>query len=168
MNCAISRALAERLRGEAKAMENREICGLLLGSEGRIAAAVAIANIAADPGRRFALDPAGHLRASRAARAAGIRVIGCYHSHPGGDVSPSPEDAAQVDEQGRYWLILAGGRQRLWRSRAGGPLLAAFEPVELEIEDDAMAPAPPCNRRATGPIGSGREQKPVRTGASTA
>lgn len=168
MKCEISRALAERLSYEAKVMENREICGLLLGGEGRIAAAVAIANIAADPDRRFALDPAQHLRASREARAAGMAVIGCYHSHPGGDASPSPEDAAQAGEQGRYWLILAGGEQLLWRSRAGGPLLAAFEPVGLNVEDDAMASAPPCNRRATGPIEGGRERKPVRTGASTA
>jgi proteasome lid subunit RPN8/RPN11 len=133
MKCAISRPLIERLRSEAEAAGNREICGLLLGAEGRIQAAVAIPNIAADPERRFALEPAAHLRASREARAAGLRVVGHYHSHPGGDAAPSPADAAQAGEQGLHWLILAAGRQSLWRSRAGGALLSAFDAVELEI-----------------------------------
>jgi proteasome lid subunit RPN8/RPN11 len=133
MKCAISRGLSERLRSEAQAAGKKEICGLLLGSERRIEQAVAIPNVAADPERAFLLDPAAHLGAARAAREAGLDVIGAYHSHPSADARPSESDSAQAGEQGRYWLILTAEEQALWRSRAGGALLSAFDPVPLEI-----------------------------------
>jgi proteasome lid subunit RPN8/RPN11 len=131
MKCG--RDLIERLHREAKAAGDREICGLLLGMDGRIEAALPLANAAEDPRRHFLLDPSGHLRASREARQVGLRILGCYHSHPSGDPSPSPADAAGAGEQGVHWLILAGGGERLWRSRAGGAVHRGFDPVELRI-----------------------------------
>jgi desampylase len=127
------RSLMERLHEEAGAAGGREICGLLIGAGGAIAEALPIRNAAPDPGRRFALDPRDHLRASREARTRGYRILGCYHSHPGGDIRPSPADAEGAAEQSFHWLILAGGRQALWTSRAGGALHAAFDPLRLEI-----------------------------------
>jgi len=133
MKWTISRGLAERLRAEAKAAGKSEICGLLLGREGRIEAAAPVPNVAPDPRRAFLLDPATHLRVSREARQGGTRIIGCYHSHPGGDPRPSALDAAHAAEQGFHWLILADDGETLWRSRTGGPVAGAFEPVALEI-----------------------------------
>ena len=79
------------------------------------------------------LDPSRHVAASRAARKAGTPVVGSYHSHPTGPPVPSPADAEQAGEQGRYWLILGRGEARLWRSRSGGGVLGAFEEVALEL-----------------------------------
>jgi proteasome lid subunit RPN8/RPN11 len=125
--------LIERLHRDAEAAQGREICGLLLGTNGRIEAAWPLPNAAEDKRRHFLLDPAAHLRASREARRAGTRILGCYHSHPNGDPSPSSADAAGASEQGFHWLILAGGGERLWRSRAGGAVHRAFDPLELRI-----------------------------------
>jgi proteasome lid subunit RPN8/RPN11 len=41
---------------------------------------------------RFYLDPRDYLRADRAARASGLDVVGCYHSHPDCPAEPSERD----------------------------------------------------------------------------
>lgn len=41
---------------------------------------------------RFYLDPRDYLRADRAARAQGLDVVGCYHSHPDHVAQPSGRD----------------------------------------------------------------------------
>ncbi len=41
---------------------------------------------------RFYLDPRDYLRADREARAAGLEIIGCYHSHPDHPAVPSERD----------------------------------------------------------------------------
>lgn len=133
MHCAISRPLLDRLLGEAEAAAGVEICGLLIGKPGLISAFVPVSNAHPEPERAFALDPAEHVAATSRTRAAAKRVLGHYHSHPGGDAAPSSVDAAEAGEEGVYWLILAAGKARLWISRSGGPVLEAFEPVELDL-----------------------------------
>jgi len=97
---------------------------------GRIAEAEACANVAADPARRFEIDPGALFAAHRRARAGGQAVIGHYHSHPSGAAVPSARDAAQAMGDGALWLILTAREGRLWRSDRIG----AFDEVELEVE----------------------------------
>jgi proteasome lid subunit RPN8/RPN11 len=47
---------------------------------------------------RFYLDPRDYLKADRAARARGLDVVGCYHSHPDHPAIPSERD--RVGAQG--------------------------------------------------------------------
>ncbi|MFL5804484.1 MAG: M67 family metallopeptidase [Roseiflexaceae bacterium] len=47
---------------------------------------------------RFSLDPRDYLRADRAARARGLDIVGCYHSHPDHPAIPSERD--RVGAQG--------------------------------------------------------------------
>ena len=47
---------------------------------------------------RFYLDPREYMKADRAARAQGLDVIGCYHSHPDHPAIPSERD--RVGAQG--------------------------------------------------------------------
>ena len=133
MKAAISRALLERLRNEAAAAGDAEICGLLVGRAGVIEEAVAIPNAAPEPGWGFLLDPKRHIDAVRQARRSGKAVIGHYHSHPSADPFPSPADAAEAREEGVYWLILAANGSLLWLSRRGGQVLGSFDPVEMAI-----------------------------------
>jgi proteasome lid subunit RPN8/RPN11 len=133
MKWRISRLLLDRLSREQRAERPNESCGLLLGEGGHILDAPAIRNAAADPRSAFELDPSAYLVESRAARTSGLTVFGHYHSHPGGDPTPSPADAERAGEQGRLWLILADGGHGLWLSREGGSTVGAFERMELEI-----------------------------------
>jgi proteasome lid subunit RPN8/RPN11 len=41
---------------------------------------------------RFYLDPRDYMRADRAARAQGLDIVGCYHSHPDHPAAPSERD----------------------------------------------------------------------------
>lgn len=132
MKCRISRILLDRFAAEADA-DLREICGLLLGQGDAIADALAVPNVAPDPVRGFAISPADQFAAARLARSAGLTVVGCYHSHPSGNIVPSAADAAQAAEDGFYWLIVGGARSRLWISRAGGNYAGRFDPVALQI-----------------------------------
>jgi proteasome lid subunit RPN8/RPN11 len=47
---------------------------------------------------RFYLDPRDYLKADRAARARGLDIVGCYHSHPDHPAVPSERD--RVGAQG--------------------------------------------------------------------
>ena len=57
---------------------------------------------------RFYLDPRDYLRADRAARAEGLDVIGCYHSHPEWVARPSDRDrtGAQGVGGGPYFSFI--------------------------------------------------------------
>lgn len=49
---------------------------------------------------RFYLDPRDYLRADRAARAEGLDIVGCYHSHPDWPAEPSERDRAGAEGVG--------------------------------------------------------------------
>jgi proteasome lid subunit RPN8/RPN11 len=119
MAVTIPSGLLDHILSEAAASPAREICGLLFGDAGTIAEARAAANVAADPSRWFEIDPAALFAAHRAERAGGPRLIGHYHSHPGGKAEPSANDLAAA-EPGRLWLIVGGGVIRAWFAVDGG------------------------------------------------
>ena len=116
---SISFNLVQQVLAAAAASPDQEVCGLLLGAPGRIDAVQPARNVAASLSDNFEIDPAVLIAAHRAQRAGGPLLLGCYHSHPGGDPNPSPRDAAAA-EPGSLWLIVGQGRARLWRAEPGG------------------------------------------------
>lgn len=74
----------------------RECCGLLLGSGNAIDEAVPLENRAAEPMRRYEIDPRDHLAAIMHCRGTGRAVIGAYHSHPHTAAEPSETDRAEA------------------------------------------------------------------------
>ncbi len=137
----IASGVRETLLAEAAAAPDRECCGLLLGSAGRIAASVAARNVAADPARSFEIEPATLLRTHREARGAGQQVIGHYHSHPNGAAEPSLRDAARAVANGEIWLIIAAGSLNAWRvtdnDPGGSAVHGRFLPVTLAANQAA-------------------------------
>ena len=132
MNVAISSLLIARMLDHAAETPDLEVCGLLLGTAGHITDARRCANVADDPARRFEIDARALFAALRDERAGGPALLGAYHSHPSGDPTPSPCDAAAA-EPGRLWLLIGGGRLVGWQSVAGGPLHGAFRPIALAV-----------------------------------
>jgi proteasome lid subunit RPN8/RPN11 len=139
-----SEALAT-IREHVAAAGGQEACGLLLGQDAHVAEARACRNVAADPERRFEIDPGQLLAAHRAARGGGAVVLGHYHSHPSGSASPSPRDAADAVPDGTLWLIVGAREARLWRAVADGVIESRFDPV---------ACTPPCTLRGAVPEGA--------------
>lgn len=115
MGIRVSRPVLDRLLCEAARAAPRECCGILLGSDGLIDEARAARNVAADPCRRFEIEPQSLVDAQRAARAGGPAILGYYHSHPGGPAAPSATDRAQAAHDGRVWAIVGGGAVTFWR-----------------------------------------------------
>jgi proteasome lid subunit RPN8/RPN11 len=132
MATAIASKLLEEILDHAAAEVGTEVCGLLLGQDDHITAVRPAANVAAEPGRTFELDPAVLIAAHRAARAGGDAILGHYHSHPGGDPAPSSCDAAAA-AAGELWLVVAGKEARLWRAVEGGPLHGAFAAEAMTV-----------------------------------
>jgi proteasome lid subunit RPN8/RPN11 len=133
MKLVLPVSLQDQIAREAKAAYPRECCGLIEGAaEGDGFHAVALhpaRNLAAAPDR-FELDPADHIAALKAARAGGHQLIGCYHSHPDGQATPSQADQGGAAQADFLWLIAAtdGAQCRLagFVYRASG-----FEAVAL-------------------------------------
>lgn len=104
-------ALVRRgIYAHARRERPRECCGLLVGSAGRIAFAVACANTAAEP-TRYRVDERQHLDLRRILRTTfpALHIIGVYHSHPYGDPVPSPTDVAEAYYPAWIYLIVGLG-----------------------------------------------------------
>jgi proteasome lid subunit RPN8/RPN11 len=104
----------DELLGHGTEAAPGECCGVLLGRTGEIAEAVRTPNIAADPLRRFEIDPKAHFAAIRRSRALGVDIIGAYHSHPHGAAVPSETDKAEAFEDEAFvHLIIAPHKEEI-------------------------------------------------------
>ncbi len=134
MATRVSRSVLIGTRQISADLAPREACGLLFGSSDAITAMQAVENVAEEPERRFEIDPAALFAALRAERAGGPKVVGYWHSHPGGVATPSPTDAAMAAADGKLWLIVAGDVTRLWRAAETGALHGRFDSVPLVMD----------------------------------
>lgn len=112
------------------ATSDHEVCGVLIGRRAprlTLETIVAARNVHPAPAQHFLLDAPTLLHADSAARAAGLALIGFYHSHPNGVLLPSITDRRDAwpgylmlivaVERGRprgmsAWIISADGRLR--------------------------------------------------------
>lgn len=73
-----------------------ECCGFLAGGEGIITSAYPAENIAANPATSYEVATKEIVQVTREIRAAGLEMLGIYHSHPNGRGEPSATDIAMV------------------------------------------------------------------------
>ncbi len=79
----------------------QEACGLLAGrispsdNQARILMTIGVPNLLRSP-VRFRMSPRAQLRAFHRIEAAGLELVGIYHSHPNGPSVPSPTDLAEA------------------------------------------------------------------------
>lgn len=102
----ISRHLLSQIEAHARSAYPSEACGLLIGKDRQILDAVRSPNLAAGLDE-FLIDPALHLKIQRQVRKKDLKIIGVYHSHPGGDSGPSFADIAGATPPGLLWMITA-------------------------------------------------------------
>lgn len=134
MTVMISSCVMRAIHRAAVDANPYEACGLLFGATDRIKRANNVPNVAPDSRTRFEIDPAALFDALRAERSGGERIVGYWHSHPGGDARPSVADAQMAAPDGRLWLIVAEERATLWRAGTDG-MHGRFAPVALSIAD---------------------------------
>jgi proteasome lid subunit RPN8/RPN11 len=114
-----------------------EICGIMIGPRGNrtVTEVKRARNIIVERSRdRYEIDPRDHIRIQREADAAGLDIVGYYHSHP-----DHPAQASRFDTDrawaGYVYLIVAvdGGKPRdanaFVAEKDGGP----FHPEPVEV-----------------------------------
>jgi proteasome lid subunit RPN8/RPN11 len=136
--------LCARLEGWSRLGLPRESCGLLIGRDAGGRTEVERVTWARNLERRedrFELDPGGLLAAERAARGAGLGVVGVWHSHPASGARPSAADRDAAYEGWSYLILgLAGPVPELRAFRLRGERLEE-EPLRAEPEGRAVARA---------------------------
>jgi proteasome lid subunit RPN8/RPN11 len=132
----IARGAVDAMVAHAREAAPAECCGVLLGRDGIVGAAVRTANAAEDVRRRYLIDPQDHITILRDARARGLAVVGFYHSHPRGSADASPSDIAEASYPEHLYAIVGLMREpfelRVYRSEETG-----FREVEPVTVDEA-------------------------------
>ena len=115
---------------------SEEICGVLAGAHGepdsRVTDIYPVENAADTPQIRYAMDPEAQLAAIDGIEAAGLAVVGFYHSHPAGPTYPSETDVDRATWPGYSYVICAFDGYPFvgsWRWRGDG-----FEGERIAIE----------------------------------
>jgi proteasome lid subunit RPN8/RPN11 len=116
----IRKPAAAGIVAHAMARLPHECCGLLIGDGARIEQAAPARNIATNPRTKFLINPDDHFASIRAARAAGLTVMGAYHSHPRGPATPSETDRAEAFDDPEFLQVIVSPVAK------GGVQLAAY------------------------------------------
>lgn len=144
MSLALPAISAGRMHEHLCRAYPEEGCGVLLGRERdgvrEVERIVELENRREDSRHnRYVIPPEQFLRAEKEARAAGLDVVGFYHSHPDHPARPSAFDLEHAWPWYSYVIVsVEGGRvadMRSWRLRDDR---SAFEP-----EPVAAVPPPP-------------------------
>jgi proteasome lid subunit RPN8/RPN11 len=111
MSLRVSRRVLDEVRRHGAEGYPHEVCGLLLGrADGdRVAAETyRLENERVDSREnRYAVSGASMLRAERYAAAAGLDVVGYYHSHPNAPARPSGYDLDHATWPGISYPIVS-------------------------------------------------------------
>jgi proteasome lid subunit RPN8/RPN11 len=135
---AITASAWAEIAGEVVARQPAECCGALIGSatggRRRVVRAVPVANSAAAEASSYLIPAARVLELEHSAGAAGLEVIGFYHSHPAGRGEFSRADVAAAWPWYAYLVVPiergSAGIPRAWIMAIGGELAEAH--VEIE------------------------------------
>ena len=95
MQLTLNRDHLEIMRQQVLSCSPQEACGLLAGKDGWVTEVFSIANKAQSP-VRFRMDPIEQLNAFNRMEAAGLDLLGIYHSHPSGPETMSATDIAEA------------------------------------------------------------------------
>jgi [CysO sulfur-carrier protein]-S-L-cysteine hydrolase len=110
-----------------------ECCGLLIGNAEMVEDAARARNMKRSR-TRFQVEPADHFAAIRRARAAGLEVIGAYHSHPSGPSGPSETDRARLTDPAMFHVIISLAH--------GTRTVRAFRLIDGNFSPFELAPVP--------------------------
>lgn len=110
-----------------------EACGLFAGSETEVATALACypAHNAAQSSRVYTVEPKDLLQADRQAEAAGMGLLGVWHSHTHTDAYPSPTDVGQAPDPGWHYALVS--------LRDSHPVVRSYRIVDDRVEEEEVA-----------------------------
>jgi proteasome lid subunit RPN8/RPN11 len=99
--------------GHARQDPRIECCGLLAGRDGIIRRALPAENVAVNRATSYEVATKQVVHLMREIRAAGLEMLGIYHSHPNGKSEPSETDIATVGyPDSAYFIVSPAGHVR--------------------------------------------------------
>lgn len=111
----LTRRVWQGMQRHVRSCSPLEACGLLAGKQGRAETRLGIPNMERSA-RRFRMEPRRMWHAFQRIEAAGMELVGIYHSHPLGPDHPSATDIAETmyPVAQVIWSRVSGR----WRGRA--------------------------------------------------
>ncbi len=140
MSLRLSAEQVARIHAHLCGAYPEEGCGVLLGREAgqwrEVERVMGFDNRREDSrANRYLIAPEQFLEADRAAREAGLEVIGIFHSHPDHPAAPSAFDLEHAWPYYSYLIVSVergtAGETRVWRLAEDR---SRFEPETLELE----------------------------------
>ena len=114
-----------------------EACGLIAAVEdasvARVSEVYPTAN-AANSARVYTVEPLDLLKADRAAEAAGMAVLGVWHSHTHTPAYPSPTDIAQAPDPAWHYVLVSLSDVE--------PVMRSYRIVDGRASEEPLALAP--------------------------
>lgn len=127
----LSRDQAAALVAHAKEEFPNECCGLLAGRNGRVERVYRGTNVDHSP-YTYLMDPKEQLAAFKDMEAAGLDLVGIYHSHTHTAAYPSKTDVAKAFYPDVLYMIVSLARRET-------PEIRAFRLLDAEIvEEDVI------------------------------
>lgn len=102
----IHRSIVEQIIDHARHDQPLEACGYLAGKDGVVTAIYRLTNADASP-EHFSFAPTEQFAAVKQMRAAGIKMISVYHSHPASPARPSAEDIRLANDPSLSYVIVS-------------------------------------------------------------
>jgi proteasome lid subunit RPN8/RPN11 len=92
----IEGSVSQQILDQARREPNVECCGMLAGYDVVISRVFPAMNAARNPATGYEIAPKELFHLTREIRAAGLQLLGIYHSHPNGKNEPSARDIEQA------------------------------------------------------------------------
>lgn len=138
MAISLTEAVNAAIRAHGRETFPHECCGALLGKDGVVREACALANTTEEgPRRRFLVRPDDYRVAEKRGREAGLELLGFYHSHPDHPAKPSQYDVDHAWPSFSYVIVsVISGEDRLLTSWRLKDDRSAFEEETSKITNN--------------------------------
>jgi [CysO sulfur-carrier protein]-S-L-cysteine hydrolase len=134
----LAREVALEILNHARSNPDEECCGLLAGLDGAIYRAFPARNAAEQPATGYEIAPKELFRIMREIRAAGLELLGIYHSHPGSENHPSPRDVERAYYPDAAYFILSPRADAPEPIRAYSIRDGRWTQLEIKIQNKVM------------------------------
>jgi len=129
----VPKAIVDEMIAQAQREPDRECCGLLAGRDGIITRVFPATNAAENPATSYEIAPKEIFERMRAMRAAGMEMLGIYHSHPNGKNEPSPRDVERAYYSEAAYFIVSPREDAERAVRAFSIRDGRVEEIEIQI-----------------------------------
>ena len=132
MTIRLASGIRDRMVKHAYACHPEESCGLLAGPSDEAVHHVFPTTNILHSSTNYTIDPKEHLLAIREAEAAGMEIIGVFHSHPHTVGYPSVTDVSLAPDP--TWLYVLVGMEDYETPTVRGFRIRAGEITEVQLE----------------------------------